>query len=59
MSARGAGQMSDCVSSMYGLDLHQFAMENVARCLGWVLTIDVVKEKVLDFEHRHHNAPNN
>ncbi len=51
--------MSDCVSSMYGLDLHQFAMENVARCLGWVLTIYVVKEKVLDFEHRHHNAPNN
>ncbi|HIC59286.1 MAG TPA: cysteine hydrolase [Rhodospirillales bacterium] len=51
--------MSDCVSSMYGLDLHQFAMENVARCLGWVLTNDEVKEKVLDFEHRHHNAPNN
>ena len=48
--------LSDCVSSMYGLDLHQFALENVARCLGWVLTNDEAKQKVIDYEHRHHNV---
>jgi nicotinamidase-related amidase len=48
--------MSDCVSSMYGLDLHDFALENVARCLGWVLSNDEAKQKVLDYEHRHHNV---
>jgi|TARA_B110000014_G_scaffold259084_1_gene246246 nicotinamidase-related amidase len=48
--------LSDCVSSMYGLDLHQFALENVARCLGWVLTNDEAKQKVTDYEHRHHNV---
>ncbi|MCZ6592888.1 MAG: isochorismatase family protein, partial [Alphaproteobacteria bacterium] len=49
--------MSDCVSSMYGLDLHEFALENVARCLGWVLTNEQAKQKVLDAEEwRRHNA---
>lgn len=32
--------ISDCVASMYGPDLHVFGLENVSRCLGWVLTAD-------------------
>lgn len=30
----------DGVASMYGDDLHRFGLENVARCLGWVVTAD-------------------
>jgi biuret amidohydrolase len=30
--------LSDCVASMYGDDLHVFGLQNVARCLGWVLS---------------------
>ena len=33
---------SDGVASMYGEDLHIFGLENVRRCLGWVLTTDEV-----------------
>ncbi len=33
---------SDGVASMYGEDLHVFGLENVRRCLGWVLTADEV-----------------
>lgn len=29
--------ISDCVGSMYGPDLHVFGLENISRCLGWVL----------------------
>ena len=29
--------VSDCVDSMYGPDLHTFALENISRCMGWVL----------------------
>jgi len=32
--------VSDGVASMYGDDLHVFGLENVARCLGWVLSCD-------------------
>ncbi len=32
--------MADCVQSMYGDDLHFFGLQNIARCLGWVLTVD-------------------
>ncbi|HLI14557.1 MAG TPA: cysteine hydrolase [Acidimicrobiales bacterium] len=32
--------VSDGVASMYGDDLHFFGLENVARCLGWVVTCD-------------------
>ncbi len=32
--------ISDGVTSMYGDDLHFFGLENVARCLGWVLSAD-------------------
>jgi len=38
--------VSDCVHSMYGDDLHEFGLENVARCIGWVLTVDDVIEKL-------------
>jgi nicotinamidase-related amidase len=38
--------VSDCVHSMYGADLHQFGLENVARCFGWVLSLDEVLEKL-------------
>lgn len=30
--------LSDCVASMYGEDLHVFGLQNVARCIGWVLS---------------------
>ncbi len=32
--------ISDGVASMYGDDLHFFGLQNIARCLGWVLTCD-------------------
>lgn len=32
--------ISDCVASMYGTDLHVFGLENISRCLGWVLSTD-------------------
>lgn len=32
----------DAVASMYGDDLHIFGLENVARCLGWVLPVDEI-----------------
>lgn len=38
--------LSDCVASMYGEDLHRFALENVQRCLGWVLTNAELKAKL-------------
>ena len=38
--------VSDCVNSMYGEDLHDFSLENVARCFGWVLTVDDVIGKL-------------
>ena len=38
--------ISDCVASCYGRDLHVFALQNVARCLGWVLTISEFEKKL-------------
>jgi len=38
--------LSDCVRSLYGDDLHFFGLQNVARCLGWVLTVDELTAKV-------------
>jgi biuret amidohydrolase len=40
--------LSDCVASMYGMDLHELGLQNVARCLGWVLTVDELKQKVFE-----------
>jgi biuret amidohydrolase len=39
--------ISDCVASMYGEDLHVLGLENIKRCLGYVLTVDEFKEKIL------------
>ena len=38
--------ISDCVASMYGEDLHVLGLENVKRCLGYVLKVDEFKEKI-------------
>jgi nicotinamidase-related amidase len=38
--------LADCVHSMYGEDLHFFGLQNVARCLGWVLTVDQLVDKL-------------
>jgi nicotinamidase-related amidase len=38
--------VADCVHSMYGDDLHELGLENVARALGWVLAVDEVVEKL-------------
>lgn len=38
--------VSDCVQSLYGDDLHFFGLQNIARCLGWVLTADELTAKV-------------
>jgi hypothetical protein len=31
---------------MYGDDLHEFGLENVARCIGWVMSVDEVVDKL-------------
>jgi biuret amidohydrolase len=38
--------ISDCVASMYGEDLHVFGLQNIARCIGWVLTVGEFEEKL-------------
>lgn len=38
--------LSDCVASMYGDDLHVLGLQNVSRCLGWVITNEQFFEKV-------------
>jgi nicotinamidase-related amidase len=38
--------LSDCVASMYGEDLHALGLQNIARCLGWVLTNEQFYAKV-------------
>jgi nicotinamidase-related amidase len=38
--------ISDCVASAHGYDLHLFALQNIARCLGWVLTIPEFEGKL-------------
>jgi nicotinamidase-related amidase len=44
--------LSDCVASMYGDDLHILGLQNVARCLGWVITNEQLFEKLKE-EVRH------
>lgn len=43
--------ISDCVASMYGDDLHYYALQIVSRTIGWVLTIE-------EFVQKLHLAPN-
>src|SRR2546422_9935442 len=38
--------LSDCVASMYGDDLHVLGLQNVSRCLGWVLTNEEFFQKL-------------
>lgn len=38
--------VADCVASMYGDDLHHFGLQNIARCLGWVLSLDETAGKI-------------
>lgn len=35
--------VKECVDSMYGQDLHAFGLENVSRCLGWVVSLEELK----------------
>jgi biuret amidohydrolase len=47
--------LSDCVASMYGDDLHALGLQNVARCLGWVITNEQFFAKLK--EERHELQP--
>ena len=38
--------VADAVASAYGQDLHNFALQNIQRRLGWVLTIDQLEAKL-------------
>jgi len=38
--------LSDCVASAYGEDLHRFALSNIQRRLGWVLSLDELEDKL-------------
>ena len=38
--------LSDCVASMYGDDLHVLGLQNISRCLGWVITNKQFFEKM-------------
>jgi len=48
-SARGfkVVAISDCTASMYAPELHTFGLMNIGSCLGWVLTVEEFKQKVL------------
>lgn len=37
---------SDCVATAYGADLHEFALDNVRRRLGWVLTNQEITQRM-------------
>lgn len=38
--------VGDCVASAHGEDLHRFALQHLARCIGWVLTTDELAAKI-------------
>lgn len=38
--------LADCVASAYGEDLHAFALANIQRRLGWVLSVDELEAKL-------------
>jgi nicotinamidase-related amidase len=42
--------LSDCVASMYGDDLHELGLQNVSRCLGWVINNQQFKDCVVRAE---------
>ena len=43
--------LSDCVASMYGDDLHALGLQNISRCLGWVITNQQLFEKLKETGH--------
>jgi biuret amidohydrolase len=43
--------LSDCVASMYGDDLHVLGLQNISRCLGWVITNQQFFEKLQEKSH--------
>ena len=45
--------LSDCVGSMYGDDLHVFGLQNVSRCLGWVVDNANFKRKLDESRDRN------
>ena len=38
--------ISECVASAYGNDLHEFALANIQRRLGWVLSLEELRAKI-------------
>src|SRR3954467_1761492 len=46
--------LSDCVASMYGDDLHVLGLQNVARCMGWVVNNEQFFEKLKEKSHVVH-----
>jgi len=46
--------LSDCVASMYGDDLHVLGLQNISRCLGWVITNEQFFDKIK--ERKAHEA---
>jgi len=46
--------LSDCVASMYGDDLHVLGLQNVARCLGWVISNEQLFAKLKETSHAVH-----
>ena len=47
--------LADCVASMYGEDLHVLGLQNVARCLGWVISNEQYFEKLEEKSHVVHS----
>lgn len=48
--------LSDCVASMYGDDLHVLGLQNIARCLGWVITNEQFYQKIRESAERRSEA---
>lgn len=48
--------LADCVGNMYGEDLHLFGLQNVARCLGWVLNNAQFREVIARNQLRKTNS---
>jgi biuret amidohydrolase len=46
--------LSDCVASMYGDDLHVLGLQNISRCLGWVITNEQLFEKLKETSYAVH-----
>ncbi len=48
--------LSECVASMYGDDLHVLGLQNVARCIGWVISNEQFRERVSAAEQSKREA---